>query len=414
MTNPGDLLIRNAKLIDDKQSNDILIRSGVIQEIGKDLSADDTKTIDAMGGLVTPPFVNPHFHLCKVWTLPMLGEEALLAYQGSGMSDASTAIDLAARVKELYEASWIIENARRAVAHAALYGNLHIRAFADVDTKAKLEGVKALIAVQEEFKGIVDIEIVAFPQDGIAREPGADVLMRQAMDLGANVVGGIPWIESGDEDTKSHIDFCFDLAEEFDADVSMLLDDVGSSDFHTLEMMARTAIQRGRQGRALAHHCRAMALYPDEDIPKLADLLKEADVAVVTNPHTGPLHARVKELRALGVPVCLGQDDISDAYYTFGRCNMLEVAFLASHLLLMTTKRELDVLWDMITSSGARAMNIPEYGIAVGHPANLLVLRQTDVTDALRYHATPHAVIRNGLTIDKSRMREIAGLYLDN
>src|SRR5208282_3560404 len=145
--------------------------------------------IDAAGNLVTESFVNPHLHLCKVWTLPMMEEAALKAYQGDGMAKAMAAIKLAAKIKEQYAESWIVENARRAVALAALYGNLHIRAFADVDGKARLEGVKALLRVRDEFCGIVDLQVVAFAQDGIVREPGTAEFMRQAMALGADVVG---------------------------------------------------------------------------------------------------------------------------------------------------------------------------------------------------------------------------------
>ena len=131
------------------------------------------ETIDAEGCLVTESFVNPHLHLCKVWTLPMMSEAALAAYHGADMGKALSAIDLASAVKAKYDAGWITPNARRAAALAALHGILHIRAFADVDSKARLEGVKALIAVREEFRGVVDIQVVAFAQDGVVKEPGA-------------------------------------------------------------------------------------------------------------------------------------------------------------------------------------------------------------------------------------------------
>ena len=137
----------------------------------------------------------------------------------------------------------------------------------------------------------------------------------------------------------------------------MLLDDAGDPGLRTLEMMAVETIERGWHGRALAHHCRAMSLYPMPYVQRLARLLRAARIAVVTDPHTGPLHARVKELLADGVIVCLGQDDISDAYYAFGRNNMLEVAFLASHLLWMMTRQEVEKLYDMITVDAATAIN---------------------------------------------------------
>lgn len=195
-TQAFDIAIRHARLRGSADRHaDIGIKDGHITAIAARLDGSGATEIGAGGNLVTESFVNPHLHLCKVWTLPMMEEEALRAYQGEGMGKALSGIELASKIKEKYAEAWIAENARRAVALAALHGNLHIRAFADVDGKARLEGVKALIRVRDEFRGIVDLQVVAFAQDGIVREPGAAELMRQAMALGADVVGGIPWIE---------------------------------------------------------------------------------------------------------------------------------------------------------------------------------------------------------------------------
>ena len=386
---------------------EIGIADGRIAAIAERLDAKGSTEIDAGGNLVTESYVNPHLHLCKVWTLPMMEEEALKAYQGEQMGKALAGIELASKIKEKYAESWIVENARRAVALAALHGNLHIRAFADVDGKARLEGVKALMRVRDEFRGIVDVQVVAFAQDGIVREPGAAELMHEAMGLGADIVGGIPWVELTNADAAAHVQICFDLAEEFDADVSMLLDDAGDPDLRTLEMMAVEAINRGWHGRALAHHCRAMSLYPMPYVQRLARMLRTAGVAVVTDPHTGPLHARVRELLAENVRVCLGQDDISDAYYPFGRNNMLEVAFLASHLLWMMTRQEIGKLYDMITVDAAAAINLEGFGLSVGAPASLVVLDQPDEVEALRYHSPPAHVISRGRLLDAAKMRAI-------
>jgi cytosine deaminase len=184
----------------------------------------------------------------------------------------------------------------------------------------------------------------------------------------------------------------------------MLVDDAGDPGLRTLEAMAVEAIRRGWHGRALAHHARAMALYPQPYFQKVAALLKQARMCVVTDPHTGPLHARVKELLAEGASVCLGQDDISDAYYPFGRNNMLEVAFLAAHLLWMTTRPELETLYDMITIHAARAMNVGNHELRVGANANLVVLGQPNVLEALREHSAPRFVISHGKLIDRSKM----------
>jgi len=151
-----------------------------------------------------------------------------------------------------------------------------------------------------------------------------------------------------------------------------------------------------------------MSLYPMPYVQRLARILNEARIPIVTDPHTGPLHACVKELLAEKVLVCLGQDDISDAYYPFGRNNLLEVAFLASHLLWMMTGQEIDKLYDMITVDAAAAINIPRFGLAEGAAANLVVLDQPNVVEAFRFHGAPAYVISNGKPVDQAKMRAIA------
>jgi len=404
-----DVVVRRARLRGRGDAlHDIAVRGGRIAALGERVDGTAPAEIDARGGLATESFVNPHLHLCKVYTLRMMDDQAARAYHGAGMVNALSAIELASRVKEKYAEAWILENVRRAVALAAVHGTTHLRALADVDGKARLEGVTAVLRAREEFKGVVDIQVVAFAQDGLAREPGAAALMRQAMALGADVVGGIPWIERTAADTAAHVAFCFELAREFGKDVSMLVDDAGDAGLRTLEAMAVAAIERGWEGRVLAHHARAMALYPTPYLEKVIALMKEARLALVTDPHTGPLHARVKELLAAGVNVCLGQDDISDAYYPFGRNSLLEVAFLAAHLLWMTTRPEMETLYEMITRRAALAMGVPDHELRVGAPANLVVLEAPDILEALREHAAPVAVVSHGKLVDQPGMRELA------
>ncbi|HSM70183.1 MAG TPA: cytosine deaminase, partial [Anaerolineales bacterium] len=206
MAESFDILIKNARLRNKQDTSfDIGIADGKIASISDHLAGEAKTIIDASGGLVTESFANPHLHLCKVYTREMMDEEKLTDYHAEGMGKAMTTIELAARIKEKYDETWIIKNVRKAVAKAAIYGNTHIRALADVDSKARLEGVKALIRAREEFKGIVDIQVCAFPQDGWVREPGADKLMRESMEMGADVVGGIPWIEYTDADMQQHV-----------------------------------------------------------------------------------------------------------------------------------------------------------------------------------------------------------------
>ena len=405
-----DVLIKNSQLRGQPgKLHDVAIADGKIAAIEPKISGEAATVIDAGGNLVTESYVNTHLHLCKVYTLMMMDDEAMKSYHGSDktMGNAMTGIELAMKVKEQYDEKWIIENVRKAVALAAYYGNTHIRALADVDSKARLEGVKALIKAREEFKGIVDIQVVAFAQDGVVREPGAADLVREAMKLGADVAGGIPWIEYTDADIAEHVKVIFDIAEEFDADVSMLVDDAGDPGLKSIELMAVETIKRKRFGRSLAHHARAMALYPKPYFQKLSALLKKAQMGVVSDPQTGPLHARVTELLEEGNLVCLGQDDISDAYYAYGRNNMLEVAFLASHLLWMTTRPEIEILYDMITTKAAECIGIKDFKLAAGNPAHLVVLDVPNALEAFRYHEAPLHVISHGKLVDLEKMRKM-------
>jgi len=404
-----DILIRNAQLRSAPgKKMSIAVMGSKIVALAETVEGKATTEIDAGGMLVSESFVNPHLHLCKVFTLQMMDEAALKDYHGTDMGLAMTAIELAARVKEKYDEAWILPNARKAVAQAIWYGCTHLRAFADVDSKAKLEGVKALCKLRDEFKGVVDIQVVAFAQDGIVREPGATELMHQAMAMGADVVGGIPWIEYTDEDILEHVRVVFDLAVKYNKDVSMLVDDAGDPGLRSLEAMACETIKRGWHGRSLAHHARAMALYPTPYFQKISALLNKAHMGVVSDPHTGPLHARVRELLTNGVLVSLGQDDISDAYYPFGRNNMLEVAFLGSHLLWFTSTEDINTLFDMVTVNAARCIGLKDFGIKVGAQANLVVLDQPDVIEALHFHEAPLYTISHGKLVEAEKYRAIA------
>ncbi len=403
------LTIRSATTRGSASLVDITVRGGTITSIvhAGDAATDEVE-IDAGGNLVTESFVNTHLHLDKVFTLRQLGDAALAEYQGSGMGNAMSAIETAAAVKHGQDPEVMIAAGRRALAMAAFYGNTHIRALADVDSKAGTRGVEVLLTLRDEFAGVVDLQVVAFAQDGIVREPGTDELLRRSMELGADVVGGIPWIEYTEADMAEHVSTVFDIAVANDAPVSMLLDDAGDPGLRTLEMMATEALKRGWEGRALAHHARAMQLYPDPYFGRLVSLLAAARVAVVSDPHTGPLHARVRELAAAGINVSLGQDDISNAYYACGRNNMLEVAFLGAHLLWMMAEEDMEFLYDAVTINPADAIGLQGHRLAVGNTANLVVLEGDTVAEALRFHAAPRAVVSHGSLVDRAAMKTAA------
>ena len=395
-----DLLIKNARTrFSQGKLLGIGIKDGRIAKIGPKLGGAAKKKIDAGGKLVTESFINGHLHLCKVYTLSKVGMDALSSYTAGAMGGAMTAIEQAARVKAQYNEKWIIENVRKAVKLAIKFGNTHIRAFADTDTKAKLEGVKALIKAREEFRGRVEIQVVAFPQDGVVRDPGAEDWVEKALDMGADVVGGIPWIEYTDADAQKHVDAMFTLAKRYNKDVSMLVDDAGDAGLRTLEKLILKTIEIGWEGRVTAQHARAMALYPEPYYRKIEALLKKARVGVVSDPQTGPLHARVRDLYNAGVGIALGQDDIADAYYPFGRNNMLEVAFLAAHLMWMITVQDMEILYDLITTRAAQAMAIKGFGLKEGNKADLVVLNAESVWEAIWNHEAPLHVIKGGREI---------------
>ena len=396
----SSLIIRNA--LTRKTGNDLVdisINDGKIVEIKSNLSDKAENEIDAKGCLVTESYINGHLHLDKVYTLDRAGQKAIEEYNEGGMSNALSSIASAAEFKSQYDEKWIIENVRKALDLAVKFGNTHIRAFADVDSKAKLEGVKALLKAKEEYKDRVTIDVVAFPQDGIAREPGAYEYVEESLKLGADVVGGIPWIEYTREDEQDHVDKMCALAKKYNKDISMLCDDVGDPEERTFEMLIKKVIEMGWEGRATGQHCRAMMLYPDNQFNKLCTLLKRAKMGVISDPQTGPQHARVQDLIKAGIPVGLGQDDINDAYYTFGQNNMLEVAFLGAHLLRMVSDKDLELVYDMITTMAARVLNLKGHELSVGGNADLVVLKEKDVKHAIWYHEAPMHVIKNGRII---------------
>ncbi len=396
-----DILIRNAQLRSGTVA-DIAISGGRIVQLGPSIRGAGKLEIDAKRRLTTETFVIAHLHLDKVMTGPLISDEVIRQYQHGGQGGTMSAIEIASQVKEKYKESEIIERVRKLLTEAKFHGVSHIRAFADVDTKAKLIGVQALLKIREEFKDLVDVQVVAFPQDGIRREPGAEEYMWKAMDLGADVVGGIPWIEYTDDDMKHHIDFAYELAKKYNKDIGMLTDDGGDPDLRTTEYLAVKAIKEGWTNRVIACHARATGLYNEIYHRKFVAIVKRAGMGFVTDPHTGPLHVRVQDLLSAGVNVALGQDDCNDAYYPYGRCKMLEVAFLASHLLWMMMPKDRETIYDMITINPAKMLHVKNYGLAVGNDANIVVLDANDLLEAFTYQAEASYVIRSGKLVAQS------------
>jgi cytosine deaminase len=377
------------------------IDDGRITAVTQDRIGRDIE-LDAAGGLVTESFANGHMHLDKVHTLDRIGDAALTAYTSGDMGSARTSIELASAVKAGYDRSWIADNARRAVMEAVRYGVRHVLAFADVDTKARLEGVIPLLALREEFRGVVDLQVVAFPQDGLLCDPGAEELVREAVDLGADVVGGIPWIEHTDAEAREHVRRMCALAAAHGRRVAMLVDDAGDPSLRTTEMLAVAMIEHGLVGRGVANHARAVGLYPRPSLERLAGIAHRASLGFVSDPHTGPLHLPVRELTAMGLPVALGQDDIEDAYYPFGRHNMVEVAFLAAHALEAVDTAGIDLVYDAVTTTAARVLGVDGHRLGEGGNADLVVHHHPTLRAVLAHHDAPAYVIASGKLVASS------------
>lgn len=352
--------------------------------------------VAADGALVTEPFVDAHLHLDKVRTLPLIGDAALQAYTADGMADSARGIDLARAVKAHYRPETLLPAIRQALADGQRNGVLFVQAFADVDTAAGLVGVQAVLAAREEFRGRVDVAVVAFPQDGLLRDPGTADLVEQAMALGADVVGGIPWIEATPAEQEAHVEWACALAARLGRRVAMLTDDAPDPSYDTTRMLAEAMRRHGLEGRGVACHARAVGHYAEDRQDALLDLAREVGLGLVSDPHTGSVALPVERALARGVAVALGQDDIEDAYYPFGRHNLLEVAFLAAHLLDMRSAPQLETLVDLVTTSAARVLGLPSYGLREGGPADLLVHDATRTVDLLARHAPPRVVIRAG------------------
>lgn len=404
--NEQQLTIHDARLLTGEVVS-IDIRGGryvAIRPHGQDdvATADPSRVVDAGGGLVTESFVNAHVHLDKVHTLDRVGDAALEAYTGGSMGGALSSIDLASAAKSGYTSEQAKPHIRRALEAAVTNGVLHVQAFVDVDEAAGLSGMEAVRAVREEFAGRLDLQIVAFPQDGLVKDAAARELCETALREGADVVGGIPWIEFTDADALEHVQWACALARRTGKRVAMLVDDAGDPSLRTTAMLAQAMIDHDLRGRGVACHARAVGQYPLPTLERLIGLARRAGLGFVSDPHTGSLHLPVRQMLHAGLPVALGQDDIEDAYYPFGRHNMLEVAFLAAHLLGFVSRRDQRRLIDMITGQAAAVLGIADHAIAEGNPANLCVHGQTRVVDLLREHAPPRWVIREGAVIART------------
>ncbi|MGC9962310.1 MAG: amidohydrolase family protein [Acidimicrobiales bacterium] len=400
-----DLVVATAAVRGTDGARWIGVRDGTIAAVAA-VPLHCERVVEADGALVMPAFVNAHMHLDKVYTLDVLGDSTVTAYSGGQMGSAMASIELASVVKDHYGELAIEANARQCLLSGLRHGVRHVLAFADVDTRSELRGVTPLLRLREEFRGVIDLQVVAFPQDGLLRDPGAEELVREAVELGADVVGGIPWIEYTDADAREHVRRMCELAASTGRRVAMLVDDAGDPALRTTEMLATEMLRSGLRGRGIANHARALSQYQAPSLLRLARLARQAGLGFVSDPHTGPLHLPIFDLLAEGLPVALGQDDCEDAYYPFGRQNMLEVVFLAAHILGASVGPRLDALLDAVTTTAARVMGIEGHGLEPGCRADLVVLDGTTVREVVGRHSPPRYVIAGGRVVAENTVAQ--------
>jgi cytosine/creatinine deaminase len=405
-----DLIIRNAHLRGREGTWDIGISGNRISAVTTQIPESAPSEVDAAGNLVLPTYVNGHIHLDKCHLQDIMRPNKDYTF--------SECLELTWEHKARYTVEDILKRAGRAIEEGILNGTTVFRAFADVDSVGHLRGLNGLLALREQWRDLVHLEVVAFPQEGIIRDPGTRDLMEEAMRLGADVVGGLPWFELLDEDARTHIDYCFELAKRYDKDIHMLVDDTDNPLSRSLEYLAVKTMREAYQGRVSASHCGALAAYNEVHAQKVMDLLKQASVSISSNPHISlvvqgrfdpePIRrgiTRVKQLWLHGVNVFSSQDDVADPFYPFGRNDQQEVVAYLCHTAHLAAPSEMEAAFDFVTYNAARALRLPDYGLEPGCRADLNVLAAPTVRHVLRLQQPPRCVVRNGKVLARNQLQ---------
>ena len=402
------LLIKNAKLRNQDGLKCILVENGKIRRIEDATRAENAQTVDAGGNLVIPPFIDPHVHLDAVLSA---GDLSRPNKSGTLLE----AIDIWGERKPFLTKDILKENAREAVKWYIANGVLRVRTHADCSDPA-LVTVESLVELKEEVKDLIDIQVVAFPQDGIFTKPDGEALLRRALEMGADIVGGAPHIEYTREDGVRDVETVYRLAEEFDKLIDIHIDETGDPQSRFVEVMAKENINRGWQGRAAASHTTAMHNYNNDYAFKLLGILKKAEMNMITNPFDNSVlqnrtdgyprkrgHTRVDELLERGVNVCIGHDSIMDPWYSMGKGNMIAAANLLAHTAHMNGYDQITTLMDMITTRSAKTLMIEDgYGLEAGKPADIVILDAESDAEAVRLTSECLYVIRKGKIISKA------------
>jgi len=395
-----DLLLTNATLPDGRTGMSIAVQDGRIAEITAGLAAPAHDTLDAAGQLVAPHFVDPHFHM-----------DATLSYGLPRVNQSGTLLEgiaLWGELKPLLTAEALIERALAYCDWAVAKGLLAVRSHVDT-SDASLLAVDALLEVKRRVAPYLDLQLVAFPQDGALRIPGGLENIERALDKGVDVIGGIPHFERTMADGAASVKRLCEIAAERGKLVDMHCDESDDPLSRHIETLAFETQRLGLQGRVTGSHCTSMHSMDNYYVSKLLPLIAEAGVSVVSNPlinitlqgrhDTYPKRrgmTRVPELLAAGVNVAFGHDCVMDPWYGMGSGDMLEVAHMGLHVAQMTSQAGIRQCFEAVTTNAARVMHLENYGLEAGRDASFVLLQARDPVEAIRLRATRLKVFRKG------------------
>lgn len=401
MSSPSyEILLRQSRLLDG-QVVDIGIQDGRIAAIAANLPGTAQQELQINSQLVSPPFVESHIHLDSALSAgnPRQNESGTL-FEG---------IEIWRERKQSLSIEDVLQRAIATLKLQASQGTLFVRSHVDV-SEASLTALQALVEVRDRVKDWITVQIVAFPQDGIYGNQENDRLIEKALQLGADVIGGIPHYEMTREDGVKSVHRIFELAQQYDKLIDIHCDETDDEQSRFLEVVAACAIRTGIGSRVTASHTTAFGSYNDAYALKLMGILVRSQINFIANPlinitlqgrtDTYPKRrgvTRVKELWQNGLNVSLGNDCVQDPWYSLGMGNLLDPAYMAVHVCQMTGTAEIDACYDMVTVNGAKTLNLSDnYGIEVGKPANLIVLDAESRYEAIRRRPVVRYVISQG------------------
>ncbi|MFB8623372.1 amidohydrolase family protein [Enterococcus casseliflavus] len=392
-----DLLIKQARLEDDAELVDIAISEGKITAVAPIIEESAATTIEAKGKVVIPGLIESHIHLDK----------ALIADREPNNSGTlQEAIQVTAKLKPTFTEEDIYDRAKRALEMLILHGTTAVRTHAEFDPAQGFTGFDTIMRLKEEYRDLIDIQVVAFPQEGIFKAPGTDKMMIEAMEKGADVVGGIPY---NDAPANEHIDLIFEIAKRFDKDIDLHQDFADEADDTSIVYLCEKTIAEGYQGRVSVGHLTALHAMEPNQLAEVIDLMVKAQINVMPLPATDlHLGARndaynvrravtpIRKLRDAGVNICLGSNNIRNAFTPYGNGDLIQIAMLAVPVAHLGGADDLPTVLPMITTNTAKALNIKDYGIAVGNRADLILLDTQRKADVLIDIPERLVVIKNG------------------